>query len=406
MTLTTEDRRVRAAELRERGELRRAVNPLELLREGRTAEELRADDVADREALRAADAMAVRLEPPSQDLYRMNTDIAFRAVDDDEEGEETGLGTMIGYAAVFNDWTTIDSWEGRFKERLMPGTFKKTIRGAEGKRTKALYNHGWDPYIGQKPLGPPETMREDTTGLWTETPLLDTSYNRDLAVLLEGKALDGMSFRMEVIRDDWEKECDHCRKRFDLRKAESNWYGWTCPECERTNDAWNPKYLPERTIKEVRMPEYSAVTFPAYTATTVGIRSADAFDAWVKAGMPITERRRPDNLDKADFPADPRTAPPDPAATADGRNPAQPGTTSRDAPPDAGHPSDAPADSGHPSPPERTPRKTREQRKLRAAILREHRARRDQRDLSRYTREEADGGRADVQADPEPTSGH
>lgn len=155
--------------------------------------------------------------------------------------------TMTGYPIVFDQWTTINSWEGEFKERVAPGALKKTLR-ENGDAVKILFNHGMDPSIGDKPLGRASVMRTDAQGLYVEVPLSDTSYNDDLLALMRDGALDGMSFRFSVVNEDWN----------------------------------TPKRgLPERTITELRLYELGPVTFPAYQATTVGIRSGQDFSAWL-----------------------------------------------------------------------------------------------------------------------------
>jgi HK97 family phage prohead protease len=168
--------------------------------------------------------------------------IEFRA----DETDDGRIGTLHGYAAVFNEDTVIDSWEGRFTERIAPGAFKKTL-AERGDKVKVLFNHGFDPQIGDKPLGKPSRQEEDETGLVVEVPLDDTSYNRDLVASLRSGALDGMSFRFSVTREEWEDEDEE---------------------------------MPVRTLKEVRLYEYGPVTFPAYEATTAGVRARDAYQAY------------------------------------------------------------------------------------------------------------------------------
>lgn len=181
---------------------------------------------------------------PRDDLIRMTTlDLAAVTF---ERGKGDGLGTLTGYAAVFNRDTVIDSWEGKFIERIAPGAFRKTL-AERGERIKVLFNHGFDPSIGDKPLGKPDTMREDDTGLWVSVPLDDTSYNRDLVASLRSGALDGQSFRFSVKRDEWSE-----------------------PEGG----------LPERTLRELNLFEFGPVTFPAYEATTAGVRAREAYAAW------------------------------------------------------------------------------------------------------------------------------
>jgi hypothetical protein len=157
-----------------------------------------------------------------------------------------GMPTMFGHFAVFDSWTTIDSrLEGRFRERLGAGAFAKTIAENRG-RIVSLFNHGKDPAIGEKLLGPIEELREDPEGPYSEVPLLDTSYNRDLVPGLRA-GLYGASFRFRVTRDEIVRP----------RAA--------------TED--NPDKLPERTIREVQLHEFGPVTFPAYPGATVAVRS-------------------------------------------------------------------------------------------------------------------------------------
>lgn len=194
--------------------------------------------------------MTTTMTAPRDDLFRMTTiadgSIRFqRAADPAAEGI---IGTLTGYAAVFNRDTVIDSWEGKFIERIAPGAFRDTL-AKHGDRVKVLFNHGFDPSIGDKPLGKPETMREDKVGLYVEVPLDDTSYNRDLVASLRSGALDGQSFRFSVNREQWEEPDDDTK-------------------------------LPVRTLQAVTLYEFGPVTFPAYSATSAGVRSRQAYEAW------------------------------------------------------------------------------------------------------------------------------
>ena len=179
---------------------------------------------------------------PRDDLIRM---VELPAADVEVRADPEGLGSLVGYAAVFNDDTLIDSWEGKFTERIAPGAFTKTL-AERASRVKVLFNHGFDPTIGDKPLGKPSRMEERGKGLWVEVPLDDTSYNRDLAASIRSGALDGMSFRFSVTREEWDDSED----------------------------------LPLRTIRELKLFEFGPVTFPAYEATTAGVRAREAYRAW------------------------------------------------------------------------------------------------------------------------------
>lgn len=156
------------------------------------------------------------------------------------------MPTMTVRFSQFDTWYEIDSmWEGRFLERTGKGSFKKTIKENRD-NVKVLFDHGYDPQIGNKVLGAIETLREDPDGPVGDVPLFDTTYNRDLLPGLEAKVY-GSSFRFRVIRDEWND--DPGRSEF------------------------NPDGIPERTIKEVRLFEFGPVTFPANPDSTAGVRS-------------------------------------------------------------------------------------------------------------------------------------
>lgn len=176
--------------------------------------------------------------------------------------------TMFGHFAVFDRWTEIDSmFEGHFLERIAPGAFKKTF--SEGS-PRALFQHGADPQIGDKPLGAPSTLREDVTGAYYEVPLLDAPYVRNDVLPGLRAGLYGASFRFRAMRETFNNEP------------------------ERSDH--NPDGLPERTLKEVQVPEFGPVTFPAYPAASAGVRAiapADADeDTSQDEAVPVTSERR------------------------------------------------------------------------------------------------------------------
>lgn len=191
--------------------------------------------------------------PPRDNLYRATRDFELRAAPATGDAAEVGPGRLVGHFAVFNQWTLIDSQvEGRFLERVAPGAFKKTF--AENRAgIRVLFNHGKDPSIGDKVLGPIEVLEEDEYGARYEVPLLDTSYNRDLAPGLRLKTNGyGSSFRFSVVRDDMPPAKRDASGRY--------------PD-------YNPEGLPERTIRELRLYEFGPVTFPAYANATASVRS-------------------------------------------------------------------------------------------------------------------------------------
>ncbi len=193
----------------------------------------------------------MKTPPPS--LTRMNAHSEIELRDDSDDSDSS---TLVGMPVVFDTFTEINGWEGHFMERIGPRALTKTMEQHRD-QVKVLFNHGIDPSIGQKPLGVPDVMRVTREGLWTETPLDPTSYNEDLAVSIRSGAIDGMSFQFTVQRDTWDDE-------------------------PGISDG-NPNGLPERTIKELRLFEFGPVTFPAYAASTAGVRGQPAYEAWLSA---------------------------------------------------------------------------------------------------------------------------
>lgn len=191
------------------------------------------------------------------------------------------LGKLEVRFSKFGQWYEINSvWEGRFLERVMPGAFTKTIR-ENGDRIQALFNHGFDPSVGQMVLGPVVDLREEADSPVMVVDLMDTSYNRDLLPGLK-RGLYGSSMRMKVMKDAVDKHppiSDH-----------------------------NPDGIPERSIYEVAVPEAGPVTFPANPGSTSAMRSdTDAYYEQLRAIDPV----RVDGLERSRRPILPAEAAPE-----------------------------------------------------------------------------------------------
>lgn len=145
---------------------------------------------------------------------------------------------IVGHAAVFDTETDIG---GYFLERVAPGAFKRAIKEDD---VRSLFNHDANFVLGRTAAGT-LTLREDDTGLWTETVLPDTQFARDLKVSIARGDISQMSFAFRVKAEKWEER----------------------------GDVW------VRTIEDVELFDVSPVTFPAYPTTDVGVRSLDQFRA-------------------------------------------------------------------------------------------------------------------------------
>lgn len=182
------------------------------------------------------------MDAPREDLTRASkVGLQTRGEGDD------ALPTLYGHFSMFNQWYEVHSYfEGDFIERIAPGAFSKTMKENRA-NMRVLYDHGYDPQLGNKPLGPIDELHEDKQGAYYEVPLIDTDYNRSFVIPALRADLLGASFRFNVLREEWNEEPD-------------------------ASDH-NPKGLPERTIKETRVHEFGPVTFPASPSATAKARS-------------------------------------------------------------------------------------------------------------------------------------
>lgn len=177
------------------------------------------------------------------------------------EGPGDGL-TLRGHAAVFNQDTEIDSWEGRFLERIRPGAFKKSIRS----RTPVLqFEHGRHSLIGSMPIGRIDDLREDDQGLYVEARLSDNWLIQPVRDAIRDEAVTGMSFRFGVVREAW-TDAQGKAIRDDAELLDLLYYP------ERDGNAERQPLT--RELIEVRCAELGPVVFPAYEGTDVGVRAA------------------------------------------------------------------------------------------------------------------------------------
>ncbi|KNF06971.1 phage prohead protease, HK97 family [Gottschalkia purinilytica] len=112
----------------------------------------------------------------------------------------SGKGATIGgYAAVFNQYTTIrDRWGDEFQEQIVPGAFEEAL---ENNSILALYNHDWSNVLARKDVN--MTLQEDDVGLKFEINLPDTQLSRDLSQLMAEGIVNQCSFGAYVKKNEW-----------------------------------------------------------------------------------------------------------------------------------------------------------------------------------------------------------
>lgn len=171
----------------------------------------------------------------------MTDPIAYRSLPVASEYEIRTDGptpTFRGYAAV----VLSDSEPLPFVETIMPGAFARTL-GRDSRDQTFVIDHDPTKLLASR-QGKTLTLTEDSTGLYVEASLPDTSYARDLIALHQRGEARKMSFEFRVPKggDEWSQD----RKR--------------------------------RTLKEVRLGHVTVLTGlpPAYRATSASIRSLAA----------------------------------------------------------------------------------------------------------------------------------
>lgn len=142
---------------------------------------------------------------------------------------------IVGYAAVFNS-LSVELWG--FRERIAPGAFTASL----GDDVRALWNHNTELVLGRTKSNT-LSLAEDATGLRIEIspPASAASYLETI----ERGDVDQMSFGFRTLEDTWDED---------------------------------EEGVIIRTLKKVKLYEVSPVTFPAYPATSVGVRSEERPD--------------------------------------------------------------------------------------------------------------------------------
>lgn len=161
------------------------------------------------------------------------------------EVEEPAMPKIVGRAASYNVWTTL--YESKYsvvRERINKGAFANALK--EKQDVRGLFNHDPNFVLGRTASGT-LTLTDTEEGLEYEIEPPETDTVRDLVLVpMERGDITGSSFAFSV-RDGGEK--------------------WTEYE-EGGRDVY------EREVTDADLYDVSPVTYPAYEASTSGLRSA------------------------------------------------------------------------------------------------------------------------------------
>lgn len=163
------------------------------------------------------------------------------------EVKATSDNTFEGYASVFDN---VDS----YRDVVEKGAFNKTIQ--ESKRVKILWQH--DPMY---PIGKPLAMSEDSKGLHVKGKISETDLGKNALILMKDGVIDELSIGFNTVKDEWDKKAN------------------------------------VRRIKEVKLWEFSLVTFAANEAATItGVKSVEGLlfnlNNELKAGKVLSEKNK------------------------------------------------------------------------------------------------------------------
>jgi HK97 family phage prohead protease len=165
---------------------------------------------------------------------------------------ESDGGTCIeGHAAVFDSWSETLGGIFPFKEKVHKGAFAESIGKDD---IRALFNHDPNYVLGRNRAGTLELV-EDDVGLRVRITPPDTSWARDITTSIRRGDISQMSIGFVVEDDEWSSKDG----------------------------------IDTRELKKVRLFDVSPVTFPAYTATDVGVRAMQEYDVYKTEQRKVAE---------------------------------------------------------------------------------------------------------------------
>ena len=164
----------------------------------------------------------------------MKPEVRFLSREIRVEGDSTAP-KIKGYASVFN---SLSEDLGGFREQIASDAFDACL--ASNCDCRALFNHDPNMVLGRTTAGTLK-LTADSTGLAYEIDPPDTQVARDLMTSMKRGDIDQSSFGFYCLDDTWDLDTE-------------------------TNALI-------RTVRKATVFDVSPVTYPAYTATSSGIRN-------------------------------------------------------------------------------------------------------------------------------------
>jgi HK97 family phage prohead protease len=190
---------------------------------------------------RSAECLSDECRDDEDGEVRRVDPVATRAFDLDARPSGDGR-TLEGYVAVFGQVARISDRNGDFDEEIHRGAFDRSLKRGF---PVMQFEHGRDPRVGALPIGVYDVFEPDTKGYFVRGRLLDDPVVDPIRQAISAGAIRGMSWRM-VVPDTGQKWSR--RSRFE-------------------------RGVDKRDVVDADVPEAGPVVFPAYSATTVAVRS-------------------------------------------------------------------------------------------------------------------------------------
>jgi len=152
------------------------------------------------------------------------------------ETRADGAEKIVGYPIVFNSRSVL-LWD--FYEIVKPEAVTDTLVGSD---VRALFSHDPANVLGREKSGTLK-IKADDHGVHMELTPPDNTLGRDVTESVRRGDIDGMSFGFFTTNDRWYEDGDDTI----------------------------------RELLEIDLQEVSIVTWPAYPATDVAVRSRDAW---------------------------------------------------------------------------------------------------------------------------------